>query len=149
LSVYADASFLFSLYAIDAHSRSAAKLIRQAKPPLLLSELTQIEFVNALRLNQHRHQLTADETDELDRMFHEDIRAGILVVRGLEPTAFARATELSRKHTPGLGVRTLDILHVACAVTLGAKSFFTFDQRQAKLAQAAGLRTPQAKMSYS
>jgi predicted nucleic acid-binding protein len=142
LTTYADASFLFSLYAIDAHSRSAAKLLRRAKPPLLLSELTQAEFVNALRLSQHRHQLSAEEAEELDRIFHQDIRAGVLVVRALGLAVFARAMELSREHTPGLGVRTLDILHVASAITLGAKTFLTFDQRQAKLARKIGLHVP-------
>jgi predicted nucleic acid-binding protein len=142
LSVYADASFLFSLYAIDAHSRRAAKLLADTKPPLVLSELTQLEFINALRLSLHRRDLSAGEAEELDRLFHEDIDSGILMVRALSQIAYAKASELSRKHTPSLNVRTLDVLHVACALTLGAKSFFTFDQRQAKLARAVGLRTP-------
>jgi predicted nucleic acid-binding protein len=142
LSAYADASFLFSLYAIDVHSRSAAKLIARAKPPLVISELTHAEFINALRLSVHRRELSADEADELDRIFHEDIKSGLLVVRELGPAECAKAVELSRKHTPVLGVRTLDVFHVACALTLGAKTFFSFDQRQGKLARAVGLRVP-------
>jgi hypothetical protein len=141
LSVYADASFLFSLYAIDAHSLSAVKLLARVKPPLVLSELTQIEFVNAISLGVHRRQLSTDEAEELDRIFKQDIKSGILSVRELGPTECAKAAELSRKHTPALGVRTLDVLHVAYALTLGAKAFLTFDQRQAKLARAVGLRT--------
>lgn len=39
------------------------------------------------------------------------------------------------------GARTLDSLHVACAMELKANRFWTFDERQAKLAKAAGLRT--------
>jgi predicted nucleic acid-binding protein len=142
LSVYADASFLFSLYAIDAHSRSAEKLLADAKPPLVLSELTQVEFVNAISLGVHRRHLSIDEAEELDRIFHEDIAAGVLIVRELGPAECAKAVELSRKHTAALDVRTLDVFHVACALTLRAKTFFTFDQRQAKLARAVGLRTP-------
>ncbi|MGA2250711.1 hypothetical protein [Terracidiphilus sp.] len=42
---------------------------------------------------------------------------------------------------PTLGVRTLDSLHVACALELGARSFWTFDERQERLAIAAGLNT--------
>jgi predicted nucleic acid-binding protein len=38
-------------------------------------------------------------------------------------------------------VRTLDSLHVACALELKADRFWTFDERQAKLARARGLRT--------
>jgi predicted nucleic acid-binding protein len=33
----------------------------------------------------------------------------------------------------------LDTLHIACALELGAKEFWTFDQRQERLAKAAGL----------
>jgi len=40
-----------------------------------------------------------------------------------------------------LGMRTLDTLHVACAMELKAERFWTFDERQAKLARAKGLRT--------
>ena len=36
-------------------------------------------------------------------------------------------------------VRSLDLLHVAAAVSLGAKKFLTCDARQLALARAAGL----------
>ena len=35
---------------------------------------------------------------------------------------------------------TLDTLHVASALQLGAERFFTFDERQANLARAVGLK---------
>jgi predicted nucleic acid-binding protein len=38
-------------------------------------------------------------------------------------------------------VGTLDTLHVASALELGAERFWTFDERQAKLARAVGLKT--------
>jgi hypothetical protein len=37
-------------------------------------------------------------------------------------------------------VRSLDILHVAIALELGATLFLTFDHAQKRLAQAAGLK---------
>ena len=49
--------------------------------------------------------------------------------------------DLSKKYGPTLGVRTLDSLHVACALELKADKFWTFDERQAKLAEAVGLDT--------
>jgi predicted nucleic acid-binding protein len=54
--------------------------------------------------------------------------------------ALNRAAELSRKHTPKLGTRSLDVLHVACALELNLRYFLTFDGRQQKLATAAGLK---------
>jgi predicted nucleic acid-binding protein len=55
---------------------------------------------------------------------------------------FERAQALAGKHTGRLGVRSLDILHVAVALELQAEAFLTFDRRQARLARAEGLPTP-------
>jgi hypothetical protein len=54
--------------------------------------------------------------------------------------ALDRAADLSRAHTPALGTRTLDVLHVASAVVLECRTFVTYDDRQAALAKAVGLR---------
>ena len=43
---------------------------------------------------------------------------------------------------PKLGCRTMDILHVACAIQLSVDQFVSFDNRQKKLAIAAGLTLP-------
>ena len=40
-----------------------------------------------------------------------------------------------------IALRTLDTLHVASALELGAERFWTFDDRQAKLARAVGLKS--------
>ena len=39
--------------------------------------------------------------------------------------------QLARRHVARLGGRTLDTLHVASALELKAKQFWTFDERQA------------------
>jgi hypothetical protein len=49
------------------------------------------------------------------------------------------AESLAEHHTPTIGSRSLDILHVAAALVLGATEFCTLDTRQGKLAQLAGL----------
>jgi predicted nucleic acid-binding protein len=48
--------------------------------------------------------------------------------------------DFSRAHTPKLGTRSLDVLHIACAVELGLCQFLTFDVKQRKLAVACGLK---------
>lgn len=49
-------------------------------------------------------------------------------------------SEFSRTHTPVLGCRTLDVLHVATAIELGLRDFVTFDTRQTRLAAAVGVK---------
>lgn len=58
----------------------------------------------------------------------------------LQERAFHASAELGLKEGPKLGVRSLDTLHVACALELKADRFWTFDERQAKLARAKGMR---------
>jgi len=55
--------------------------------------------------------------------------------------ALEHCAELARRYASKLGIRTLDTLHVACALELKAIRFWTFDERQAKLARALGLKT--------
>jgi len=67
--------------------------------------------------------------------------AGLWQLPDYDPVdVYSRAESLSRRYTSILGVRSLDILHVATAVVLDASAFVTHDDRQARLAKAAGLR---------
>jgi predicted nucleic acid-binding protein len=54
--------------------------------------------------------------------------------------AFETCIALAMRRVARLGARTIDTLHVACALELKADYFWTFDQRQAKLATAEGLK---------
>jgi len=45
--------------------------------------------------------------------------------------AMEQAWELSRAYTDRLGVRAIDLLHVACALSLKSEVFLTFDERPA------------------
>jgi hypothetical protein len=44
--------------------------------------------------------------------------------------ALNEAAALSQRYTPKLGTRSLDVLHVACALELRLRHFLTFDARQ-------------------
>jgi len=63
-----------------------------------------------------------------------------------EPPAYdlgdvhARAEGLARRPAAVLGTRSLDILHVAAALSLATSDFVTGDRRQAALANTAGLK---------
>ena len=46
---------------------------------------------------------------------------------------------LSALHSEKLGTRSLDVLHVGAALSLGCKTFLSFDKRQVALARNAGL----------
>lgn len=50
------------------------------------------------------------------------------------------AERLSATHTVANGFRTMDTLHVATALHLGAREFLTFNLRQRQLVIAEGLK---------
>ncbi|MGH9323652.1 MAG: PIN domain-containing protein [Vicinamibacteria bacterium] len=95
---------------------------------------------NALQLKRFRREATAKVVDETVRVIDEDIAGGVLSRPELNWfDVFRRAGKLAREHSSAIGCRSLDLLHVASALVLEVTSFLTFDDRQAKLARAAGL----------
>jgi predicted nucleic acid-binding protein len=138
--VYADTSFLVSLYVQDAHSPRAAVAAPRLLP-LLFTPLIEHELRNAIRRCVYRRQITAAQRQQaLDDLEH-DREAGVLHGVPLDWTqVFEHAEALGRLHTERHGDRGMDILHVASALALRAKRFATFDDHQRELAKLAGLQ---------
>lgn len=139
MSAYADTSFLISLYTIDANSVPAAAEMIKAELPLYLTPFGELEFMNALSLRGFRKEIALGKLKTAFNFFRRDIASGIYFRKSLAGTVYERAERLSRLRTRRWGIRTLDILHVAAAQDLKAKTFYTFDQRQQRLAKAEGL----------
>jgi len=140
LIVYADTSFLFSLYVPDANSSSAAATMKRIKPPLLATDFAEFELTNALNWPIFRKELRASEEQAVLLSFSKDVHAGVIRVVPISAATFAHARRIARTQTRLLGTRALDVLHVASALVLRADSFCTFDKNQARLAAALGLR---------
>ena len=140
MSVYADSSFIVSLYLTDAHSSEARQRIGGA-PPLLLTPFHRAEWAHALAQHQFRGTLTTEMARQVYAQLISDEAAGLFQQSNVPEKAFEICADLARRHGSRLAMRTLDSLHVACALELKAERFWTFDERQAKLARAEGLRT--------
>ena len=138
--VYADSSFFVSLYLKDAHSTNALKLA-ESRPRLWLTPLHISECFHAFAQQVYFGKITASVAERLYDQLSRDRAANIWREDPIPERAFERSAELARLYGPRLGVRTLDSLHVACALELHAERFWTFDERQAKLARAEGLKT--------
>jgi predicted nucleic acid-binding protein len=146
LIVYADTSFLFSLYISDANSIAAAAIMSRLKIPLLTTDFGEFEFTNAVSWRVFRKQFLIGQQRAILESLSMDVEAGIIRIAPIPTAAFGRAKHIAEKETPFSGNRALDVLHVASAVVLNAVSFYTFDRKQAKLAAALGLRVPQAPL---
>jgi predicted nucleic acid-binding protein len=139
--VYTDPSALRALYVHDPRSRGMAAWRSRLKGPVSLSRFGQAELVNAVALGCFRRDYGADAMADALRKIDEDLADGELQLVDLRwRAALDRADELSRKHAATLGTRALDVLHVASALELQASILVTYDEHQAKLARACGLR---------
>ena len=136
---YADTGFLVSLYSQDAHSSLASALVHSCKPTFILNLLGETEFNNALRLRVFRKEWTPRQSRLVRESFEQHLAAGLFRTEPLTAEVWEKALSLSRRHTAKLGTRTLDVLHVAAALALKPDLFYTFDERQRKLAKAERL----------
>ena len=139
MSIYADSSFLAGLYLdVDAHSHKARMYMVKHPVALLFTPFNRIELRSALRQRGARGECPAMVVKEALRQIDLDMKEGFLVHAPVELGAVIRkADELSDRHPLN---RTLDLIHVASAMVLGSKTFLTFDERQAVLAKAGGLK---------
>ena len=139
--IYADSSFLVSLYLDEAHSARAKAYASGSAHPICLTYFSKAETEHALRMFAFRKEIALDEMTQCLLLFEEDQGTGIyrLLIFSSEEL-FNKASQLSKRHGLSFGVRFLDLVHVAAAVLAKAEIFLTFDARQAKLAQAVGLK---------
>jgi len=112
-----------------------------SRPTVLITPFHRAELANAIFQQAFRARLSLDEARHAYASFEADCESGTWLLTELPDAIFSTSIRLARLHGPTLGVRTLDTLHVAAALKLKATRFWTFDDRQAKLAEAEGLIT--------
>lgn len=138
---YVDSSALRQLYVHDARSRAMATWRFKYTGPLPLTRFGRAELVNSIAGAVFRHDLPEAALLAFVQELEEDLAADRLhLVEVPWRTMLERTTELSRQYTPALGTRSLDVLHVASALSLEMRKFVTYDERQTRLARACGLK---------
>lgn len=143
MTAYADTAFLCSLHAPDAHTGRVVAWLQCPRAPLPFTGLHRLEFRNALRLRVFRKEITPEQRELAIQAMLSDIAADVFAYAEPSwPEVLLEAERLSGGHSETIGTRSLDILHVASALVLGAKDFLTLDTRQGTLAKAVGLRVP-------
>lgn len=138
---YVDSSALRQLYAHNVHSAAMATWRFKNPGSLNVTRFGRTELINSMASAVFRKDITEAAFQAFLRALAEDILDGDLRLVDVPWRAVLdRAADLSRQHTPTLGTRSLDVLHVASALELKARQLVTYDERQAKLAVICGLK---------
>jgi len=138
-----DTSFLCAMYVRQENSLAAAAHFKAMPEALHVSGLLLYEFRQSVRFQVWLH--ARDKTKGYPQSVAEvalaklesNMDTGAVVVAVVDwPDVHRLAETISKRHTIAGGHRSLDILHVATALHLGAREFLTFDANQRKLAVA-------------
>ena len=144
--LYVDTSVIVKLYFKEKYSRKASIWLKENNEAIPLTSFHELELINAINLKQFRTEITPDETRLILSRFEEHEISGIYYRPQLDWSAiFIHAIDLSKKHSASIGSRSLDILHVASALSISADRYLTLDDRQTRLAALAGLKIENIK----
>jgi predicted nucleic acid-binding protein len=142
MHIYADTSFLVALYSPEADSLKALKWMQSARHPLPYTPLHRLELRTAIRMRVFRGQITPDQRKQAFVEVESDLSGGILAHMTVPwADAFQKAENLAAAHVETTGIRSMDLLHVAVAQALKARTFLTLELKQRTFAAGAGLQT--------
>jgi predicted nucleic acid-binding protein len=141
VKAYFDTSFITKWYLPEADSAEALRIRARFAPPGMLTHLHRLEIITAWQLKVFRREISSQLVEGAWSHLEQDVADGVWELPAYDlAQVFSRAESLSRQYSSNLGTRSLDVLHVASALVLGAPAFVTADARQARLAKAAGMR---------
>ena len=139
--VYVDTSAIVKLYIKEKYSRATSVWLKKNNEAIPLTSFHELELINAIHLKQFRTEITPDQTRLIMSRFEAHEASGIYYRPQLDWSAiFSHAIDLSKFHSADIGSRSLDILHVAAALSMNADRFLTLDDRQTRLATLVGLK---------
>jgi predicted nucleic acid-binding protein len=140
-----DTSLLVKLYVEEKDSQTARDMVARTDIEASISWLSDVEMAAALQARPIRSSTgpTKAQLDKAYSLFLRERADGIYTVLAMDRAVFDLARSLAERYSGALGVRALDILHVAAAVRGGAEAFATFDDRQRRLAKELGLHIHQ------
>ena len=138
MTLYADPSVLLPYYREEPASAAVEALFMGQSTPVVISELSRVEFASALARWVRMGELTEPQANRVESAFYEDVSEGRFDVRAVTGDMFQRAHYwlLTRR----TNLRTLDSLQLACAEVSEA-SFVTLDEDLFEAAEFLGLPT--------
>lgn len=123
----------------EERSDDVARFVADRAEAILVNGPHELEVGNALRLKRFREEIDDEQLSASMSMVTGDLASGRLIRGGVDwQSVYAEAERLSAAATTEVGVRTIDLVHVAAALVRGASGLVSLDRRQ-PAADLAGL----------
>ena len=139
--VYVDTSIIVKLYFREKYTLEASNWLKRNDEAIPLTSFHELELINAIYLKQFRKEIDPDCTRKTISLFKDHEKLGVFYRPPINwSDIFIYSIQLSNSHTEKIGSRSLDILHVASALSIKADKFLTLNKRQAALASTVNLK---------
>ena len=140
MSLYYDSGVLVKLYVREESSEVVARFLAERGEAVIVNHLHELEMRNALRLKRFRDEIDDGQLVASMAMLETDLAAGRLIRGRIDwSSVCVEAERLSAAMTASIGVRTIDLLHVAAALNQAASGLVSLDHRQRAAARVSGL----------
>jgi predicted nucleic acid-binding protein len=143
-AAYWDASCVLALYAPEEISSQAAELASLEKGQIHSSAILEFEMTFAVHAKEARGEIPSGSSGRVLSQFQTDLQQGrfLLVPLGIDiKTCTKDIAARSVQAKPPVFLRTLDGIHIATALELGASELITADKKMADAATPLAIRT--------
>lgn len=137
VATYLDTSALAKWYLNEPKADAFEAFVRTLSEAAI-SRLTVLEFRCLLARRRRAGEIGATVERRVLASFDKDVRGGFLEVHPLDDDHAVAATAIIGR-LPRHGLRSLDALHLAIALAIGARVLATADRVMAEAAKALGI----------
>lgn len=117
--IYLDSSVLLPFYRTEALSQQVQHLLNTTTAPVIITELTLVEFASALARWTRTKELAEEHAIMIEQALHADINNHCFLVKPLHAAIYQQAKNwLAERKT---ALKTFDALHLASSFLLKSK----------------------------
>ena len=141
MSLYYDSGVLVKLYVREDRSDEVTRFVARRGESVAVNRLHELEIRNALRLKRFRDEIDDVQLAASLGMIAADFAERRLIRHEADwQVIHDEAERLSAVTGATVGVRTIDVIHIAAALTQMATGVVSFDRRQLAAARMSGVR---------
>ncbi len=137
---YFDTAILLKLYLPEKESHLAEQRFNEVGKGVVFTELHRTEMISVILRHLREKNIDEQQCGGVLADIEADIADGVFVMPSVQwDDVFACAQRIATEN-PHVPCRTLDLLHVAVALSLNATELCSTDKKQIGMAVAAGLQ---------